>query len=431
MKKKSINFLALTLSVLTLASCGGTGVGELEFFENDEIDIGTVRTVESGKLSAYSESNPLRIALVTDSGTLDDHSFNQSAWEGVNAFATTNGAGTIGSNNMVETGTIQTHYYQPAENNYDTQGRLAAMRTAVEWGAKIIALPGYLFQPAIKLAIEDDAFDNVALLALDCVAEDSDNNNAAFEFSDNVTSVIYREEQSGFLAGYAAVKEGYRKLGFCGGMAVPAVVRYGSGYVQGAEYAATQLGLEDESIEMHYFYAGQFAATPRATELCTTWYNSGTEVIFGCGGAVYQSVVAGSVAAGGKPWIGVDVNQHADTTIGGAEEDCITSAMKNLKETTEVLLASYVNNNMTWPDALKAKVVTVGAKSNNCVLPTPETTGDDGCWGFTNFKQEDYDSLLADIKAGKIKINSNSDSANLVGNNFGATKVKVNYIANE
>ena len=341
MKKKSINFLTLALSVLTLASCGGTGVGELEFFENEEIDIGTVRTVEDGKLSSYSESSPLKIALVTDSGTLNDHSFNQSAWEGVNAFATTNGGGTVNSEtSMVETGKIQTHYYQPANDNYDTQGRLSAMRTAVQWGAKIIALPGYLFQPAIKLAIEDKAFDDVALLALDCVAEDSDNGNAAFEFSDKVTSVIYREEQSGFLAGYAAVKEGYRKLGFCGGMAVPAVVRYGSGYVQGADYAAKELGLDDNSIDMQYFYAGQFAATPRATELCTTWYNSGTEVIFGCGGAVYQSVVAGSVAAGGKPWIGVDVNQHADTTIGGAQEDCITSALKNLKETTEVLLAA-------------------------------------------------------------------------------------------
>ena len=430
MKKKTLSLLALAMSVMTIASCAGDDVGELQFFENQEIDIGEVSTVESGKLASYSEQNPLRIALVTDSGTLNDHSFNESAWKGVNEFATKNGGGEINKDtNNVESGTIQTHYYQPAENNYDTQGRLAAMRTAVSWGAQIIALPGYLFQPAIKLAIEDSAFDNVALLALDCVKEDSDNQNAPFEFSDKVTSVIYREEQSGFLAGYAAVKEGFTKLGFCGGMAVPAVVRYGSGYVQGADYAAKEMGLEDNSIQMQYFYAGEFAATERATELCTTWYNAGTEVIFGCGGAVYQSVVQGSNAAGGKPWIGVDVNQHADTSLGAAQDTCITSAMKNLQETTEVLLASYINNDMEWPETLAGNVVTVGAQSNNCVLPTPESTGDDGCWGFENFTIAEYESLLSKIKAGDIKINSNSDNENLVGNNFGATKVVVNYIA--
>lgn len=444
MKKKSLFLLAV--SVLGLVGCGttsndsdtgsqaGTSSSEadkLEVFELEETDIGEETKATAAKLAGYSESAPLKLALVTDSGTLNDHSFNESAWKGVNEFAVENGGGTIdATENVVKTGTIQTKYIQPSEGNYDTQGRLAAMKQAATWGAKVIALPGYLFQSAIKLALEDTAFNDVCLLALDCVKQDTDNDYAAYEYTDKVTSIIYREEQSGFLAGYAAVKEGYRKLGFCGGMAVPAVVRYGSGYCQGADKAAEELGLASGSIEVQYYYAGEFAATTKATQYCTSWYQRGTEVIFGCGGAVYQSVIAGSQANNNKPWIGVDVNQHADTSLGESQASCITSAMKNLTNTVKVLLASWVNNDGAWTKTLAGEVRTVGAQSDNCVLPTPETTGDDGCWGFKKFTVDEYKEVLAKLKAGTIKVNSNSTDENLRNHNFSCSdKVVVNYIA--
>ncbi len=441
--KKQFSLISLAVLVLALGSCTSTSsisgsnnssttTDEVDFFELEETDIGTDNTVDDGKLAElnYTEENPLRIALVTDSGTLNDHSFNESAWNGVNAFAVTNGGGTIGSDNMVSSGLIQTHYYQPAADNYDTQGRLEAMRSANSWGADVIVLPGYLFQSAIKQAIDSGEFDDVHFLAFDCVKEDSDNGNAAYEYTDNITSIIYREEQSGFLAGYAAVKEGYRNLGFLGGMAVPAVVRYGSGYCQGADYAASELGLEDGAINIQYYYAGEFQATTAATQYCTSWYQRGTEVIFGCGGAVYQSVISASQAAGNKPWIGVDVNQHADTSLGQSQDTCITSAMKNLQESTEVLLTTYVQNDLTWGDSLAGEVVTVGAQSESCVLPTPETTGDPDCWGFENFTIEEYDSILAMLKDGSVKVNSNSNNEQLSAHNFGCSaKVSINYIA--
>lgn len=425
-KTYSVPFLALT-AVLALTGCSSNGAVTIGDWANitktylEETDIGTNINVDEGKLTelGFSEENPLKIALVTDSGTLWDHSFNQSAYEGLNDFAVKNGGGTYNESTfVVNNGIIQTAYYQPTE--YDTSHRLEAMRTAVtEFGASVIVLPGYLFQGAIKLALDDETFDNVSFLAMDC--QQLDDSNQPYEYTDQVTSLVYREEQSGFLAGYAAVQEGYRKLGFVGGMEVPAVIRYGSGYMQGAAYAAEELGLESP-VEINTYYAGEFAATAAATAMATSWYNSGTEVIFACGGAVYNSVVSATIATGYKPWIGVDVNQHADTvgiTDEKAREACITSAMKNLSETVQVILASYVNNDLAWTDDLAAKVVTVGASSDMCKLPTPEADNDPGCWGFENFTEEEYNEVYNLVKNGTIKVNSNSDGDELRENNFG------------
>lgn len=434
MKKSKLSFIALSFATLmSVVACGGgRTVGTVEMVELSETDIGTVKVLNATAKARYSEANPLKIALVTDSGTLNDHSFNESAWNGVNAFAVANGGGTVSSANVVSTGSVQTQYYQPT-GNFTTSTRLNAMLDAASWGADVIVLPGYLFQSTIARFQEryaNNRDEMPALLALDCVAEDSDNNYAAFTFDDKVTSVIYREEQAGYLAGYAAVKEGYRNLGFVGGMAVPAVIRYGYGYVQGADAAAQDLELADDSIQMQYYYAGEFAATEAATNYATSWYNNGTEVIFACGGAVYNSVTTASQRAGNKPWIGVDVNQHADSEISpdGMENYCITSAMKNLADATQVLLATYGNNNEAWTEDLAGEVVTVGAQSLNVCLPTPESSGDAGCWRFKNFTVAEYEDLMEGLQSGEVKVNGNSDNAAIVAAAFGTHKVVVNYI---
>lgn len=444
MKKNKIGILALGLFAVVgmMTSCGGGNtdngddkVEEVKFTELTETTIGTKDKVDANKLADYSETNPLKIALVTDSGTLDDHSFNESSWKGVNEFAVKNGGGKVdATTKTVNTGKIQTKYYQPTKEGDDITNttRLNAMKAAVSWGAKVIVLPGYLFQTSIKNAIKDkDAtFKDVKILALDCVNQDNETYKE-FAFNDNVTSVIYREEQAGFLAGYGAVKEGMTKLGFIGGMAVPAVVRYGSGYVQGAAKAAEELKLENP-VEMQYYYAGQFAPTAEAQNYANTWYKKGTQAIFACGGAVYQSVTTAAAQNTGAKWIGVDVNQHADTTLGTATLDALmTSAMKNLTMSVEVMLTSYVDNGFAWKDTYKAKVITVGAQSSMCKLPTPEEDGDATCWGFKKFTLDEYKKVNEGLKNGSIKVNSNSDNEELTSKNFGLSKkvIKVNYIA--
>ncbi len=450
MKKNKI--FALTLSLFAvcglITSCGGgeeptpddpngpnnPGGTEKEpwetvtFTELEETNIGTKTKVNKDALSEYSKDNPLMIYLITDSGTLNDHSFNESAWKGVNEFAVKNGGGTTSAAGTTG-GLIETHYIQPGEKEYTTQGRFDTMVKAVDAGANVLVLPGYLFQGAIKLATESNKFDDVAILALDCVQEDDE--YKPYDYTENVTSVIYREEQAGFLAGYASVMDGYDDLGFIGGMAVPAVTRYGSGYIQGAQAAAKEKNVTTP-IDVQVYFAGQFAATAEATQYATTWYQNGyADIIFACGGAVYESVVQGSTANDNAPWIGVDVNQHADTSLGADVLGALkTSAMKNLQQSVEVMLTSWVDEGNKWKEEYAAKVKTVGAQSGMCKLPTPEADNDPECWGFENFTVEQYEALYAKLQDGSIKVNSFSDSEELGAKNFGVDPkyVKVNYV---
>lgn len=384
MKKSAL--LLLSASLLTLVACGDNG--------NDDA---------------------LKIALVTDSGTLNDHNFNQTSWEAVNDWAVANGGGTV-KNNIVSNGSIHTMYYQPTSSSaeFTTAERVAAVEAAVEWGAKFVVLPGYLFQPVVKQVQE--RYKDVCFLALDCVNQDSDNGYAEYTLGANVSMTQYQEEQAGFLAGYGAVKDGLTKLGFIGGMAVPAVQRYGYGYVQGAEKAATELGLADGSVKMDYYYAGAFASTTEATEFATSWYNNGTETIFACGGAVYNSVTTGLSQAtnkDGKSWIGVDTNQHADTSIqpAGTREKLLTSAMKGLGTSIKEALTSWKDNENKFDAKHSAKIQTLGINQDAVALPTEATTGDKGCWGFKKWTEADYAKLVADMKAGTVTVSNDTSKA--------------------
>lgn len=384
MKKSAL--LLLSASLLTLVACGDNG--------NDDA---------------------LKIALVTDSGTLNDHNFNQTSWEAVNDWAVANGGGTV-KNNIVSNGSIHTMYYQPTSSSaeFTTAERVAAVEAAVEWGAKFVVLPGYLFQPVVKQVQE--RYKDVCFLALDCVNQDSDNRYAEYTLGANVSMTQYQEEQAGFLAGYGAVKDGLTKLGFIGGMAVPAVQRYGYGYVQGAEKAATELGLADGAVKMDYYYAGAFASTTEATEFATSWYNNGTETIFACGGAVYNSVTTGLSQAtnkDGKSWIGVDTNQHADTSIqpAGTREKLLTSAMKGLGTSIKEALTSWKDNENKFDAKHSAKIQTLGINQDAVALPTEATTGDKGCWGFKKWTEADYAKLVADMKAGTVTVSNDTSKA--------------------
>ncbi|MCL2486378.1 MAG: BMP family ABC transporter substrate-binding protein, partial [Oscillospiraceae bacterium] len=155
------------------------------------------------------ETEKFELALVTDLGTIDDKSFNQGSWEGLVKYA--------------EENEISHKYYQPTEQSDDAY--LTAIELAVTGGAKVIVTPGYLFETPIYIA--QDRYPEVNFILIDGVPHDAD--YADFKTGDNAVGILYAEDQAGFLAGYAAVKDGYRKLGFVGGMAVPAVIRFGYG----------------------------------------------------------------------------------------------------------------------------------------------------------------------------------------------------------
>ena len=250
--------------------------------------------------SSKGGSEGYELALVTDLGTIDDKSFNQGAWEGLKKYA--------------EENSISYKYYQPQEGTTDSY--LETIGLAIEGGAKLVVCPGFLFEEPIYLA--QDKYPDVHFILLDGEPHDADYN---YKTNDNVMPILFQEDQAGFLAGYAVVKDGYTKLGFMGGMAVPAVIRFGYGFVQGAEFAAEEDGIT--GLEIMYNYTGAFSATPEAQSMAASWYQNGTEVIFGCGGAVGNSVMAAAQEKNAKV-IGVDVDQSAES------ETVITSAMKLL-----------------------------------------------------------------------------------------------------
>ena len=322
---------------------------------------------------AACSPDDFELALITDVGTIDDKSFNQGSWEGLVAYA--------------EEHNITHKYYQPAEKT--TAAYLDAINLAVDSGAKVIVTPGFLFEPAILLA--QDEHPDIKFILLDGFPNDGDwdaPGGPEFRIEENVYSVFYAEEQAGFLAGYAAVKDGYTKLGFMGGMAVPAVVRFGYGYVQGAEYAAEEMGLD--SIEIMYHYTGGFDATPEVQSLAASWYNSGTEIIFACGGAVGNSVMAAAQSAG-TVVIGVDVDQSGESAT------VITSSMKELGNSVYDGIAAYYAGNFPGGQS-----VTLDAAVDGVGLPM-ETSK------FATFSQADYDAIFAKLVANSVNILNDED----------------------
>lgn len=318
-------------------------------------------TACSGGDSVTESTEPVEIGLVTDYGSIDDKAFNQGAWEGVVKYAQESG---------------KTYkYYRPTEKS--TDGFLDGIQMAVKSGAKIIVCPGFLFEAAIFKAQE--AYPDVKFLILDGVPQDG--TYSEFKTADNTYSVVYAEEQSGFMAGYAAVMEGFRNLGFMGGTAVPPVVRFGYGYIQGAEYAAKELGLNEGDVKIKYNYTGSFDPDPEKQTKAASWYQTGTEVIFSCGALISNNVTAAAEGSGeGKYVIGVDVDQKAES------ETVITSAMKNLTGTVYTVLKEF------YEGQFRGGVNdTLGAESDAVGLPTDFSR-------FKNFTQYQYDALYDLVK---------------------------------
>jgi basic membrane protein A len=303
------------------------------------------------------------LALVTDLGTIDDKSFNQGSWEGLVQYA-------------VEKN-ITHKYYQPSEQSDDAY--LTAIDLAVRGGAKLIVTPGYLFEVPVYTA--QDRYPDVRFVLVDGVPHSPD--YSTFRTADNVVGVLYAEDQAGFLAGYAAVKDGNRSLGFVGGMAVPAVVRFGYGFVQGAEYAAQELGLGAGAITVNYHYTGNFNASPEAQTLAASWYNSGIDVIFACGGAVGNSVMAAAEQAG-KKVIGVDVDQSSESAT------VITSAMKGLQPSVYSCISDFYSGRFPGGQTL-----IFSATNDGVGLPIHNSK-------FNSFSNSDYNLIFRKLASGEV-----------------------------
>ena len=342
-----------------------------------------------------------KVAMITDYGDITDQSFNQTTYEACKAFADAN--------------KIEFSYFKPAGDN--TADRVAMIESAIDEGYNVIVMPGYAFGGAIVETAPN--FPDVKFIALDVSAGDL---GEGFVIPANLYCAVYQEELCGYMAGYAAVKLGYKNLGFLGGMAVPAVQRYGLGFVQGVDAAAAELKLTD--VKVNYVYGGQFFGDADITAAMDTWYAGGTQVVFACGGGIYTSAVDAAKKVEGAKVIGVDVDQAAIIDGDYGEGMTVTSAMKGLAPTTIDTLTDVVINGK-WDD-YAGKIETLGLVSGedaslNYVQIPSTTQFEDG-----KFTADDYAALVKGMYDGTIVV-SNDTSAmpattNTTVNDLGSIK---------
>ena len=339
-----------------------------------------------------SAEGEMRVAMITDVGTITDQSFNQTTYEAALAWCEANG--------------VDFTYYQPvADTDPD---RIDMIDAAVGDGYNVILMPGYKFGAAI--GEEQDLYPEVKFIAIDV----SEGDLGGAQLSSNVYCAVYQEELCGYMAGYAAVKLGYKHLGFLGGMAVPAVVRYGFGFVQGANQAAVDLGIADQ-VTVEYAYGNQFFGDPDITAYMDTWYQSmGVEVVFACGGGIYTSAAEAAKKVGGKV-IGVDVDQSAtiDGTYG--EGMTVTSAMKGLGATVNTLLTEIQAGNFA---NFGGRVETLGLVGTDPAVNYVQIPAETTQFSET-FTLEDYNALVASMFNGDIQVSAAIDA-------MPATQITVN-----
>lgn len=361
MKKKVLCAMAAAMMVTALFGCVKKPA------------VSAAENQPNGQAEASSGSG-YELALVTDVGTIDDKSFNQGSWEGLERYGKDHN--------------LTTKYYKPSEKS--DEACLTAIGLAVKGGAKVIVTPGFLFEVPVYEA--QSKYPDVNFIILD--AEPT--SGGEVKVGDNVLAIYYAEEQAGYLAGYAAVTEGYTQLGFMGGIAVPAVIRFGYGYIQGADDAARDMGLPAGSVTVKYTYVGNFDASPENNAKAAAWYNEGVECIFACGGGVGNSVMKAAESAG-KTVIGVDVDQSAES------ETVITSAMKNLGDSVYGALESYYAGNFAGGQTLN-----LDANADGIMLPMEKSK-------FNIFNQEMYDTIYNKLKDGTINVLTDSAAADASG----------------
>ena len=312
-----------------------------------------------------SADNKYELAFVTDVGQLKDKSFNQGTWNGVKGYAAAHG--------------LSYKYYQPANGDQATDDdRYDAMKAAAEGGAKVVVCAGFMQGTALAKAAAE--FTDVKFVFID-----------GWQLGlENVAPIAFAEEQSGYLAGYAAVKEGYTKLGFMGGGGGtnPACCRYGYGFAQGVSAAAKEMGVTVE-LKYSWQYGASFQASAELQTMASGWYENGTEIIFACGGSMFASIVA-AASANDASVIGVDVDQSYES------DTVVTSALKGLVSATEWAIDKFYSD--SWAEVGDV-ATTLGANNDAVGLPT-ET------WSLTKFTVEEYEALLASIKDGTVAIDN-------------------------
>ncbi len=337
--------------------------------------------------SMTSSDGKYEVAFVTDVGQLKDKSFNQGTYDGVKLYAAQNG--------------LSYKYYQPANGDQATDDdRYDAMKAAADGGAKVIVCAGFMQGTALEKAAKE--FTGVNFVFIDGWSMGLD----------NVAGIAFKEQECGYFAGYAVVKDGFEKIGFCGGGGGtnPACCRYGYGFAQGVNDAAKELG---KTVDLNYTwqYGASFSASPEMQSLAAGWYTNGTEIIFSAGGSIFQSITAAASANDGYV-IGVDSDQSFDS------DTVVTSALKGVGAAAAWAIGKSYDG--SWGEISGANMANLGAAEGATGLPT-------ATWSLENYTVAEYEKQLADVIAGTIAIDDTVLENDAIKNvNF--SNVNLNYV---
>ena len=369
-KKLSALVLAGAM-VFSLAACGGNSASTPTPAPADTTAPEAVTNPDEIEDSMTSADGTYEVAFITDVGQLKDKSFNQGTFDGVKLYAAANG--------------LSYKYYQPANGNEATDDdRYDAMKAAVDAGAKVVVAAGFMQENALKKAAAE--FPDTPFVFIDGYPLSDEAGNTLT----NVAAVAFKEEQCGYFAGYAVVKDGFTKLGFSGGGGGTndACCRYGYGFVQGANAAAADMGV---TVDMNYSweYGSSFSASPELQTMANGWYESGTEVIFACGGSMFQSIAAAASANDGFV-VGVDVDQSSQS------DTVITSAMKGLSDAVEWAVAKVYDGTFS---EIGGVATSLGVNENSVGLPTDT-------WSLENYPVEEYEALYQEVLDGTLVVDN-------------------------
>lgn len=327
--------------------------------------------VKSKNKNAVSNGYGAELALLVEFGSaVDDKSYMQSIWEGVINYSD--------SSNKTR------KYYQTKDNSAESLKKCAEL--AVKGNAKFI-MGSDIFNKTIGEM--QKLYPDIKFMIFD--GDPIDPETGEICYCENTISVRFAEEQSGFLAGYATVKDGYRNLGFIGGLAVPAVVRYGYGFIAGCEYAAKELKLKPGDISIKYNYAGTFNPNPEAQAMASAWYHSGVDVIFACAGGLGDSII--KAAENAKKYV-IEVDQDKSYV----SETIITSATKDLNYALDYILSSLLNGSVKAGQSVR-----MTAKEHSIGLPMKTSR-------FRTFSEADYEKIFTKLAQNEIKVSPVSSS---------------------
>ena len=318
-----------------------------------------------------------QIAMITDGNGIDDKSYNEFTWMGCKKWAKENG--------------VIANYYRPSEDS--NEARIETIKSAIDEGANVIICYGYLFGGIYQQMQRQ--YPEVMFLGIDIGLADLPDPQP------NTALITFKEEQAGFLAGYAAVMDGYKKLAFLGGMDTPAVIRYGYGFVQGANQAAIELGNTDE-VSIKYWYSGVFWPTDEIMIKTTKWYTEGTQIIFSAGGNILYSVIASADEANGK-LIGVDIDQAC------VSDRIVTSAKRELENSVKLALSDFLANGGKWSEAFAGTENNLGVAQDCVGLPT-----DAASWRFSRFTKDQYAIIYNKVKSGEYAVAEEIDDRPVV-----------------